>query len=133
MITTPHNEWHHTDVRQVLLTSLEGEMAILQHHEPMIFPFRIGLINVTLSKGTVHNYFSQSGVGRIDHEGVALHTIECIPSTSLSRTDIEEQIAISQKRSESLLESSEQESVHNDLQVLQAKLEIIKRLKTYHE
>lgn len=107
-------------------------MTILPDHEPMLLPFRIGLIQAINAHGERYFYFTQSGVGRITGNIVVLSTIECVPTKALSRTQIEKEIALSEKRSESVVERSEKETLHNDLQILQAKLEIIKRLQSHH-
>lgn len=128
VITTPVGLLNFENVESCLFTSQKGEMEVLPDHESMIVPVQPGLLSLTIRSELTY-LFIQSGVMRILENKMHLTTIECVAAQNLAQEDLESAIQESRERLTRAVLLSEKDSIHNDLQVLQAKLEIIKRLK----
>lgn len=128
-LITPTSSEIHENLESITLPGETGEITVLPGHELMVVQTTVGLCTVCPRAGLPHYYFSQSGFARIGQDEVVLTSIEIIPSKQLSWSDLEQAKVSSATRLAEAVSESEKQALQSDMKILEAKLEIIKKLK----
>ncbi len=128
-LVSPLGVVEESDVSLAVLPGSEGEVGILKKHIPFISDLNPGMIQLFKGETLHQQYFVAEGFIDMTGEACTVLAEEAVHVNDLDKSETEEALSRLNAQIEAAEDELQKATLCNDRQMVQAKLDLLKRLK----